>query len=106
MTPNLVTPTTDHQSCRETDTETRFRLRKGVLGTKIWHSQFNEAVPYPAIYRFARRVSSAICESAPETPNSAVWCGAVGFLRVRGRGYQLAVINQLTISVATIFIHV
>ena len=75
---------TDHRSYCKTDTGPRFRLKIGVPGgeAEMWHSQLQEAVRYLASYRFTRCVSLAICEPAPETPNSAQPRGAVGFLRV------------------------
>jgi len=36
----------------------------------MWHSE--EVAPFPVAYQFARCVSLAVCETAPEIPNSAV----------------------------------
>ncbi len=90
---------TDRSSCGTTHTGARSRPRGGVPGAGVWlwHSKYTEAVPCPdpAVYRFPRCVRLAVCDAAPDTPNStqlnsALWCDAVGFLRVHpGGGYQI-----------------
>ena len=49
------------------------------LGVWLWHSKYTEAVPCPdpAVYRFPRCVRLAVCDAAPDTPNSTQRCGVM-----------------------------